>query len=269
MKIVFRSQILVLALLVALMGSFDSYGQNNRPKFIRSNQQSDILLNSQKDSQIINRYTTDNPLTVLYDQTAGTTTSGTASQDFGTANDIYDCQAADDFTVPAGGWTIRQVIAGGFYSAAGPAAGFNIYFYPDAAEVPGATPVYSALSQPYTYDGTYFTIQLITEAVLPAGTYWLSVQARMDFDPGGQWYWFQSTGTYGNEAQWQNPNDGFGSGCTTWGGITTCNGAANTECSFALTDEFPPPPSLPFTADFEDGFFPPLGWSFTRQWIMV
>jgi len=152
---------------------------------------------------------------VLYDQTTGTTTSGIASQDFEAVNDSFDCQAADNFTVPAGGWSVNQVVIGGFYSTTGPAAGFNVYFYPDASGIPGAVPVYSALSQPYSFDGTYYTIVLGTAAALTPGNYWISVQSRMDFTPSGQWYWRTVTGAFGSVAHWQNPLGGFGV-CQTW-----------------------------------------------------
>ncbi len=54
------------------------------------------------------------------------------------------------------------------------------------------------------------------------GTYWVSVQARQDFNPAGQWFWQNRTVQSGNASAWQNPGGGFGSPCTSWGVKTTC-----------------------------------------------
>ncbi len=177
---------------------------------------------------------TDQITDLLYDQTAGGTTNGYSSQDFEASFDIYDNQLADDFTATAD-WNIDQIIVSGQYSAAGPAVGFNIYFYANSGGFPGAE-VYNAPSQAYTYDaGTgLFTITLATAASLPAGDYWVSVQCRLDFGTGGQWYWNQVSGSYGNIAKWQNPGGGFGTPCATWGDVTTCIAAVGTDQYFAL-----------------------------------
>jgi hypothetical protein len=271
-------QILVFALIITLVGNIDNYGQNMKSKenpffkqngFLKDNQSNlqnrgseEIQFKMEYNSKVVNGYIPTSIQTVLYDQTAGTTTNGIASQDFETVNDGFDCQAADNFTVPGGGWTIRRVIVGGFYGTTGPAAGFNVYFYADAGGVPGASPVYTALSQAYSYDGiTYYSIGLSTPAVLAAGNYWISVQCRMDFGAGGQWFQFTSTGTFGATAQWQNPGNGFATPCTTWNPITLCNGSVETEMSFALTDEACPVIPLAVVEDFESSVFPPLCWT--------
>ena len=65
-------------------------------------------------------------------------------------------------------------------------------------------------------------IDLPTGCNLPPGTYWLMVQADMDYIPFGQWYWggrsVQSNGAF----VWQNPADGWERGCTTWTIGTSC-----------------------------------------------
>ena len=55
-------------------------------------------------------------------------------------------------------------------------------FTPTAATLPGA-PVYSTLNQAVTQVGTTFTVNLTPAAVLPAGTYWIEIQANMTFNP--------------------------------------------------------------------------------------
>ena len=81
------------------------------------------------------------PNVVLYDQinNPAPTPGGVTSQDFEAAFDTFDSQAADDFVVPAPGWTVTDVdVAGVYANGAGPAASFHVYFYADAAGLPGA-----------------------------------------------------------------------------------------------------------------------------------
>jgi len=175
----------------------------------------------------------DGSMALLYDQTAGGNINGYASQDFEASFATYDCQAAEDFVVPAPGWTIDQVVVSGQYTI-GPADGFNVYFYSDSGGMPGAQLYYGA-SQPFTFNGAdLFTITITSPPVLTPGTYWVSVQCRMDYNVGGQWYWNQIDGTAGIDAQWQNPGGGFGSTCLSWGSIQTCISAIGTAQYFAL-----------------------------------
>jgi len=190
----------------------------------------------------------DGSMALLYDQTAGGNANGYASQDFEAANDGFDCQIADNFVVPSPGWTVDQVVVSGSYSIAGPAAGFNVFFYSNNGGLPG-TQVYSALSQSFTYDGVgIFTINLANPAVLTPGNYWVSVQCRMDFTPAGQWYWNQVNAAFGSVAAWQNPGGGFAVGCTTWGSIQTCIAAVGTDMYFALYGLTVPVELTSFTA---------------------
>ncbi len=194
----------------------------------------------------------DNNLEIFYDQTGGATTNGYASQDFEAMFDSFDCQAADDFPADYGA-IINKVFVIGSYFSGGPAEGFNIYFYLDNAGIPG-TQVYYAYDQPYTFDSTgLFTISLDTFAVLPPGHYWVSVQCRMDFSIGGQWYWHQVTGSYGYTAQWQNPGGAWLAGCTTWGSIQDCIDAVGTDMAFALSCVLVPVELISFSASANDG----------------
>jgi len=95
-----------------------------------------------------------------------------------------------------------------------------------AAGLPG-TLVTSALSQTYTggaASGDTAVITLATPVSLPAGSYWVSVQARLD-SSGGQWFWANRSTQSNSPAAWQNPGDALVTGCTTWGVKTTCLGA--------------------------------------------
>jgi len=176
----------------------------------------------------------DGSMALLYDQTAGGNANGYTSQDFEASLDTYDSQIADDFVVPAPGWTIDQVVVSGQYNTGGPALGFNVYFYTNSGGMPGAQ-VYYGASQSFIFNGTdLFTITLASPPVLTPGTYWVSVQCRMDYNVGGQWYWNQINGTVDSVAQWQNPGGGFGTSCSSWSNIQTCISAIGTDQYFAL-----------------------------------
>jgi hypothetical protein len=58
--------------------------------------------------------------------------------------------------------------------------------------------------------------------MLPPGHYWLAVQANMNFVCCGQWGWTDRTVLSSSPAMWQNPGNGFGTGCTTWGTKAGC-----------------------------------------------
>jgi hypothetical protein len=66
------------------------------------------------------------------------------------------------------------------------------------------------------------SITLATPVDLSAGTYWVSIVARMDFPVGGEWGWEDRTVQAGSMSAWENPSDGFGSGCTVWTPKLTC-----------------------------------------------
>ena len=158
------------------------------------------------------------PLVTLYDQLNNPGTVSSSSQDFEAAFDPFDDFLADDFVVPGGQtWTINEVDATGIYfNGTGPAASFNVFIYQNSGGLPG-TNVYTATGQSYTTSGgdcitgtCTFSITLTAPAVLAPGTYWVSVQTRMDLAVGGQWGWTDRTVQSNNPAAWQNPGGGFG-----------------------------------------------------------
>jgi hypothetical protein len=163
------------------------------------------------------------PRVVLYDQYNNAGANATSSQDFEAAFDPFDSFTADDFVVPGGqSWSVESVDADGVYfNGFGPAASFHVFFYSDSAGLPGAL-VATRSAQPYVQGGSTFSVTLSPAVALGPGTYWVSVQCRMDFTPGGQWGWTDRTIQTNNGAAWQNPGLGFGI-CPTWGRRgTTC-----------------------------------------------
>jgi hypothetical protein len=129
-------------------------------------------------------------IVVLYDQNDNAGTNATVSQNFETANDTFDNQGADDFVVQAGQtWNVKQVKATGqYFSGPGPAVSFNVSIYSDASTLPGGL-FASFTDVAYAEASGIFSMTLPTSVVLASGTYWLSVQANMDFTPAGEWGW--------------------------------------------------------------------------------
>ena len=168
---------------------------------------------------------TPTPGTVLYDQYDNFSTEKTPnipSQDAETALDFFDSQAADDFIVPAGQtWQVTEVDVLGEYDSAGPAASFHVFFYENGAgDLPGIL-VASRLESPYTGSND-FVITLTEPVTLPEGHYWVSVQARQDITQAGFWLWHNRTVQANSGAAWQNPGNGFGTGCVVWIRRVTC-----------------------------------------------
>jgi uncharacterized repeat protein (TIGR01451 family) len=158
---------------------------------------------------------------ILYDQTDNAGTNSITSQEFEAANTAFNNQAADDFVIPPadGTWNIDTVFApGAYFNGPGPTPLVNVFFYADNAGLPGTEVVaYDGLTS-FTDAAGDLTIDLsASPAVLPSGTYWVSVQADMDFTPAGQWGWTERTVQSNSPSAWRNPGGGFGTPCTDWG----------------------------------------------------
>ena len=175
------------------------------------------------------------------------------SQDFEPALDQFDSSGADDFIVPAAAyWAINGVDVQGFCDAPCGIAGFHVRFYATNSStrpLPGRL-VCERLRQPFTrLPGSLdFAIDLSSPCRLDSGAYWVSVQARQDRE-NGQWFWIARTLMSGNAgAAWQNPGDGFETGCVNWGRRTECDGAlGDPDNVFRLRgiSTLPPPPPPP------------------------
>ncbi|MCI0448034.1 hypothetical protein L0152_33055 [bacterium] len=173
-------------------------------------------------------------------------------KDFETALDNFDAQGADDFVVPAGEtWSITEVdVYGDYSSGSAGSESFHVFIYQDAAGLPGPV-VYTALNQSYTTGNDIdFVVTLSTPAVLTEGVYWVSVQSRMDYNGNDQWFWKDRTLQNNNPAAWQNPGDGFGSGCTTWTQRISCLGSAGPDYVYRLIGNVS---TCNYSDDFNDG----------------
>ncbi len=163
-------------------------------------------------------------LTVLYDQNGTDSGIGLSSQNFETANDVFDTNAADDFLVPNGvAWKIQEVsVTGVYYNGVGLAVSQNVTFYKHALGLPGA--VVATYNNVVGVDDGLgsFRIKLPTALKLKKGHYWVSVQVNMDFPSGGQWAWENQTTAAGSPAAWRNPGNGFATGCTVYAVENVC-----------------------------------------------
>jgi len=172
---------------------------------------------------------------VLFDNNSNDSGIGISSQNFEPGFDAYDDAAADDFVVPVNTkWHVKQVIVTGvYYNGSGPAVSENVRFYTNHSKLP------NTLKKEYLDiagidNGTgSFTIKLPTATTLKGGLngkhFWVNVQANMDFSVGGQWGWEGSLNNPTTPAApyndaWENPGDGFGTGCTTYTVEYTCIG---------------------------------------------
>lgn len=159
---------------------------------------------------------------------------GIVSQTFSDSGfDIYNSYGADNFAVKKTCKVAGVNATGVYFNGAGLADSETVTFYTDNGGQPGD--VISSQTVTGTDNGTgSFTIPLSTVAI-PPGNAWVSVSANMAFAAGGEWGWELSTHQkQGSDAMWENPEDGLGTGCTSWGDVNTCLGFGN-DFMFTLT----------------------------------
>jgi hypothetical protein len=136
-------------------------------------------------------------------------------------------QVADDFTIPQSDscWCITEIVAKGFYrDLILPANTPNVFveIYNDGNTVPTGTPIFNDTLVPDDNEGI-FTLAL-PDAVISAGTYWLSVHAEMEFAETN-WNWFLGSSADGDPMA-SRDTDGlaFDGNCTVWTPTSVCLG---------------------------------------------
>jgi hypothetical protein len=173
---------------------------------------------------------------VLYDQNDNSQGYADISQNFESSFDGYDSQGSDDFTVPANkSWKMKEVdVTGLYFNGPGLARSENVTFYKDKKGKPGK--VLATATATGSDDGIGdYVIPLKVSHKFKTGHYWVSVQANMDYSAGGEWGWATRTIANGDNAQWENPGDGFGTGCTSWADEQSClGGVAGPDHMFTL-----------------------------------
>jgi hypothetical protein len=188
--------------------------------------------------------------TVLWDQNQNPTSNGISSQDFEAVYDAYDDMAAADFIVPAAtSWSITGAFVPGLYfNGSGPTPLLNVIFFNNSGTNTPGTPVctYTGLVAGVDYSDAAGTLDITFPS--PCGlsgaptTYWMEVQADMDFGVGGQWGWIahatNPVPTF--PGKWQNPGGGFGV-CPQWDDLLTCiPTAAGPDYAFQIIGQIVP-----------------------------
>lgn len=166
------------------------------------------------------------------------TVSLITSQKFEAANDSYTSMAADDFTVPAGEkWSVTEVSVNGSILGVSVPENFNVRFFANSASnLPGAE-IHSEMV-PVPVGSENPTLPLAAPLLLSAGTYWVSVQAVMDYGSGHQWYWsnFDNSVPRGAPFAWTNPGNGFGTACSAvWNTASVCVPGVKKDLVFSLS----------------------------------
>ena len=165
--------------------------------------------------------------TVLYDQ-SGTADNGVPAQINQSSSASYDAEGADDFVVTdATGWNVSGFNFQVSFTGAPTGPTYNIAVYPDNSGTPAVAPTCTYTGVAGVLDGsqTSLSVALPTVCALPQGTYWVAFAVDVDFPPQAFWS-NEATPGLGNNAVWQNPGDGFGSGCTTWTDPALCGGTS-------------------------------------------
>ena len=152
---------------------------------------------------------------VLYDQTANPSGDGAPAQDFEASFDNFDSTAADDFVVTGTGWTVDGIqFLGAIGDPVANGMGAVLAIHADSGGAIGAAVCSPTVT--LTGDGSVLNAEFDAPCNLMPGTYWVLFHVIMDFGAGGQWFWTNTATITNSAAQWQNPGDGFGSGCTTF-----------------------------------------------------
>ena len=152
----------------------------------------------------------------IYEQNEPAVTS-TPSQFFTDFGGL--AQSADDFIVPLGSsWKVNRIVAFGGANNSPILDNVTVSIYEDVDGVPGGEIYNSGQLVPVSDPAdANLDIELPEEVELGAGTYWLSVYANLAFSPNAtQWFWFQQAQVIGNESQFRDVIDLFGTGSIDW-----------------------------------------------------
>ena len=158
---------------------------------------------------------------ILWDQSDNSSDTDIVSQDFidgGGIFDQFDARAADDFLIPDGFlWSVETVKVFGTFDNALPdvVQSLDVVFFADEGGLPGEVVIKCDYKNvlPEDINDPSFIINLPKPCILIPGTYWMSVRANMLFLLDGQWFWNERTTQTLSPFVWENPGNGFGTGC--------------------------------------------------------
>jgi hypothetical protein len=188
---------------------------------------------------------------ILWDQSDNASDTDIVSQDFiDVIFDTFDTRAADDFLIPDGFlWTIETVKVFGTFDNMTPDAvqSLDVVFFRDEGGFPGKRVRGCNFDDILPEDITdpSFMIDLPTPCLLTPGTYWMSVRANMLFIIDGQWFWNERTIQTLSPFVWENPGNGFGTGCITFSYAQAECGADFPDLTFQLMGREQPFPQVP------------------------
>ncbi len=185
---------------------------------------------------------------VLWDQTAGISSADISSQNFtdgGGAFDQFDTRAADDFLVPDGFvWIIDTVAVFGAFDGISPdnIESLNVYFFTDGDGLPDKEIPECVYGNILPEDITVpnFVIDLPEKCKHLPGLYWVSVQTNISFTVSGQWFWHENTVLRLDPFVWENPGDGFTTGCVEFSPAQADCGADDPDLAFQLAGQEAP-----------------------------
>jgi hypothetical protein len=193
-------------------------------------------------------------LVLLYDQFPTATTQGVFVDDSTSASDSYDSEGADDFVVPAGGWTVQQFNFQGFAindATMTPLndwpATSNVIVFPDNAGAPAAAPEcsYPGVADSYNATTGVVTVTLPTSCVLAAGKHWVWLQAVANFPVNSEeFHWIGSKPVANSGGVWANPQNKLGTGCTAFTAVGTCFAGADPDFAFQVLGNITTPVRL-------------------------
>lgn len=161
-------------------------------------------------------------LRTCVDQSDDDTSNGIVSQNFERSFDTFDSRGADDFTLAKTCHIKLVMVDGQYFAGSGPASSENVTFYRNMGGAVGGV-ISNQVNLKGEDDGAgNFTIMLNSSVGLRPGTYWVSVQANLNFGTGGQWGWNTNSTQRGKPDVWRNKLDGFGFGCVRYTVTSAC-----------------------------------------------
>ena len=162
---------------------------------------------------------------ICYEQADQDADNGIVSMNWEPMFDMYDAQAVDDFVLSRPCHRPVISVEGSYLQAVSPADSFNVTIYRDKKHHPGKV-LRDLHSLEYTDDcGDFGCADISLGRKLKPGHWWVSVQANMNYvESSGYWNWWTKESVRHTAARWQNPADGYGTGCTTYTDLITCVG---------------------------------------------
>jgi hypothetical protein len=137
-------------------------------------------------------------------------------------------------------------VTGVYFNGAGPASSEVVTFYKSKKSgLPGAIAARGTASYTLNCTDTAGSFQCKIPGPkghglgLSGGTsskdYFVSIVANCSFVGGcGEWGWVQNNTDHNNPGVWENPANGFGTGCTTWTPTNTCIGLGTDDFAFEI-----------------------------------